>query len=125
MSRAPAALATAALVLLQLGSGTPLSRSIESIERSVTRPIPQAPPLVVPAPAQVWVPDRYLPVPSGPGTVFVPGHWERPAPAGQFHVPALTVCSTAGGCVTVPAHTAPALELRPLPESRALPQPRP
>jgi hypothetical protein len=128
MSGSAGVLTAWAVVLLQLGGGTPLTGSIQSIERSVTRPVPQAPPVVVTPRPPVWVPDRYVPVPSGPGTVLLPGHWEQPLAGGQVSVPPLLVCSPAGGCVSIPAQIAPPPESRPViapPESRVIPEPRP
>src|SRR5437879_4386380 len=58
---APAhALVVAVLLLAQLGGGTPGRSPVEQIERSVTRPVPQAPAAPVERSPNVWVRDRYL-----------------------------------------------------------------
>ena len=93
----------AMVIVLQLGGGTPLGKSFEQLQRSVTRPVPQAPPAAVSPPDSVWVPDRYLPDPVH-GRVLVPGHWERRLSDGESYVPPLTICGLATGeCTTVPA----------------------
>ena len=76
----------AMVIVLQLGGGTPLGKSIEQLGRSVTRPVPQAPPPTVSRPDSVWVPDRYLPD-SVHGTVLVPGHWERRLSDHEYYAP--------------------------------------
>src|SRR2546430_6798072 len=55
----------------------PYTTLFRSIERSVTRPVPQAPAAPVERSPNVWVRDRYLADPLQGGTSFVPGHWER------------------------------------------------
>ena len=95
------------LIVLQLGGGTPLGRSIDQLERSVTRPVPQAPPPTVWRPDSVWVPDRSLPDPVQ-GRVLVPGHWERRLSDGEYYGPPMTICGAATGeCVIVPAGVRP------------------
>jgi hypothetical protein len=91
------------VIVLQLGGGTPLGKSIEQLERSVTRPVPQAPPPTVWRSDSGWVPDRQLPDPVH-GTVLVPGHFERRLSDGQYYAPPLTICGSASGeCTTLPA----------------------
>ncbi len=106
MTLAASALVTGILLAFQLGSGTPGSRAVEQLEKSVTQPVPRVP---TPAPARpdmVWVPDRQLTVPGQPGTVLVPGHWERRISEREFFVPPLTVCNSATGeCTAIPAGT--------------------
>ena len=110
------ALIAAALLLAQLGGGARLGRSpVEQIERSVTRPLPQAPaPSVVRSP-DVWVPDRYYANPVQGGTEFVPGHWERRLSDGEYYAPPSIVCTAAGQCSTAPAG------VRPPPDTRVTP----
>jgi hypothetical protein len=106
----------AILLLMQLGSGTPLGQSLDQIGRSVTRPVPQAPPTSVWRPDSVWLPDRHMRDPIDGRTIIVPGHWERRLPDGQYYGPPMTICSEAGGtCTTIPAG------VRPAPENRQTP----
>jgi hypothetical protein len=94
-----------ALVLLaQLGSGTPGANPAEQIERSVTQPVPQAPPLPATTSHDVWVPDRAVPDTVYGGMSVTPGHWERALPDGRYSAPPLTTCSSGSGqCSTTPA----------------------
>ena len=99
----------AALLLAQLGSGTPLQRSLDQIQRSVTRPVPQAPPPPAVRSGNVWVPDRYVHDPVDGRNVLVPGYWERRLPSGDYLTPPITICSQATGvCTTTPAGVRPA-----------------
>jgi hypothetical protein len=103
------------LVALQLGSGTPLQRSLDQIQRSVTRPVPQAPPPAPSRPGDVWVPDRVVSDPVDGRLVHIPGHWERRLPSGELYGPPVTICDSTGACATIPAGP------RPLPEQRQAP----
>jgi hypothetical protein len=103
------------LVVAQLGSGTPLQRSLDQIERSVTRPVPQAPPPAVSRPTDVWVPDRFVSDPIDGRMVQIPGHWERRLPSGELYGPPTTICDSTGNCATIPAGP------RPLPDQRQNP----
>jgi hypothetical protein len=106
----------AILLSMQLGSGTPLGQSLDQIGRSVTRPVPQAPPTNVWRPDTVWVPDRHVRDPIDNRIIVVPGHWERRLPDGQYYGPPMTICSEAGGtCATIPAGPRPAPEHRQTP----------
>jgi hypothetical protein len=111
---APAhALVVAVLLLAQLGRGTPGRSPVEQIERSVTRPVPQAPATPVERSPNVWVRDRYLADPLQGGTSFVPGHWERRLSDGQYYAPPSTVCNSASGeCSTAPAGVRPPPDMR-------------
>ena len=101
---------------MQLGSGTPLGQSLDQIGRSVTRPVPQAPPTSVWRPDSVWVPDRHVQDSIDGRNIIVPGYWQRRLPDGQYYGPPLTICSEARGtCTTIPAG------IRPAPESRQTP----
>jgi hypothetical protein len=92
----------------QLGSGTPLQRSFDQIQRSTTRPIPQAPPPPVARPGDVWVPDRFVSDPINGRMILVPGHSERTLPGGQLQTPPITICrDSTGTCATYPAGTYP------------------
>jgi hypothetical protein len=93
-------------MLAQLGGGTPLQRPLEQLERSVTRPVPQAPPPPTYRPGDVWVPDRVLTDPASGSLVQVPGHWVRRLPNGELYGPPTTVCPPSG-CVTIPAGPRP------------------
>ena len=106
-----------ALMALQIGGGvggrTPSSAAIDSIVRSVTRPLsaPAAPEVV--RPDTVYVPNRYVDVPGEPGPLLVPGHWERRISEREYYAPPLPACyGPTGGCLSVPAG------VRPPPDSR-------
>ena len=101
----------ALLILAQLGGGTPLQRSLDQLERSVTRPVPQAPPPTAWRPSEVWVPDRVVSDPVSGQWIQVPGHWLRRLPSGELYGPPMTVCGPRG-CETIPAGTRPSLEPR-------------
>lgn len=110
------ALVVAVLLLAQLGGGTPGRSPVEQIERSVTRPVPQAPTAPVERSPEVWVPDRYVVNPVQGGTSLVPGHWERRLSGGDYCAPPTTVCNSASGeCSTAPAG------VRPPPDTRRAP----
>jgi hypothetical protein len=110
-------LAGALLFLAQLGGGgTSFNSAVDQIERSVTRPVPQAPPAPVEPSPNVWVPDRFLPDPAQGGTSLVPGHWDRRLSDGQYYAPPSTACNSGtGACATAPAG------VRPAPDSRTAP----
>ena len=100
-----ALLAGAWLVAQLGGGGTPSSRAINQIERSVTRPLPPLPPAPPPRSDSVWVPDRYVvPGPSGP-PFHVPGHWEQTVGPNEVRVPPMVVCTPVAECALVPAGT--------------------
>ena len=102
------------VLLAQLGSGTPLQRSLDQLERSVTRPVPQAPPPATWRPSQVWVPDRILSDPVTGQPIQVPGHWQSRLPSGELYGPPLTACGSQG-CETIPAGPRSAPEPRQTP----------
>jgi hypothetical protein len=108
-------LVAALLLLAQLGGGMPGRTPTQQIERSVTRPVPQAPATSVERSPNVSVPDRYFAEPVQGGTSFVPGHWERRLDGGDFYAPPTTACNSASGCSTVPAG------VRPPPDTRITP----
>ena len=95
-----------AVLLAQLGSGTPLQRSLDRLEQSVTRPVPQAPPPTASRPTDVWVPDRFVSDPSSGQLIPLPGHWERRLPSGELYGPPTTICGPTG-CTTIPAGPRP------------------
>jgi hypothetical protein len=101
-----------ALLLAQLGGGTPLQRSLDQIHRSVTQPVPQAPAPSVSRPSDVWVPDQTLRDPLDGRLIQVPGHWTRRLPDGQLYGPPITLCDSTGACATIPAGPRPLLEQR-------------
>ena len=105
----------ALLLVAQLGSGTPLQRSLNQIERSVTRPVPQAPPTPAARPRDTYVPDRYVSDPIDGRAILVPGHWERTLPGGQSLTPPTTICGSDGVCTTIPGGTRPGPEQRQAP----------
>lgn len=103
-------LIVAAWLLLAFQAANPLRNDpIGQAEGLARRPLPPVGPPAVAGPGQVWVPDRYIPVPGEPGVVHVPGHWERPLNPRENYVPPLVVCNpTTGECVSTPAGTRPA-----------------
>lgn len=104
-------LLTGAWLVAQLGGGgTPSSRAIDQIQRSVTRPMPSLPPAAAPRSDSIWVPDRYVAGPAGP--VHVPGHWEQRIAPNEVRVPPLVVCTPGGECTLVPAGVRPPIEQR-------------
>jgi len=109
------ALAVTLLLLAQLGGGVPGRSAVQQIERSVTRPVPQAPATAVERSPNVWVPDRYFADPVRGGTSVVPGHWERRLDGGDYYAPPTTACNSVSGCSTVPAG------VRPPPDRRITP----
>jgi hypothetical protein len=115
--KSAANLIVGALVLVaQLGGGTPLQRSLNQIERSVTRPVPQAPPPPAVRPGDRYVPDRYVSDPIDGRAILVPGHWDRTLPSGESLTPPTTICGSDGVCTTVPGASRP-----PAPEQRQTP----
>jgi hypothetical protein len=98
------ALIGALMLLAQLGGGAPGRSPVDAINRSVTRPLPQAPAAPVHRSPNVWVPDRYVSDPVRGGTVHMPGHWERRLSDREYYAPPLTGCNSASGqCSTAPA----------------------
>jgi hypothetical protein len=112
MSHAACSALAVSLLVAQLGSGTPLQRSLDQIQRSVTRPVPQAPPPQVWRPSDVWVPDRVVSDPIDGRSVHIPGHWDRRLPSGELYGPPVTICDSTGACATFPAGPRPLLEQR-------------
>jgi len=88
------------------GGTTPLSGTIDRLRDETTRPVPTVPPPPA-SPNPVWVPDRYVVVPSVGADVLVPGHWERPLSSHEFYVPPLTGSTREGGIVNFPAERRP------------------
>ena len=86
----------------RIGPSSPSSRALDQITNSVTRPLPTLPPPAGQSPADVWVPDRIVPVPDQPGGLIVPGHWERRLSDGQHYVPPLTATTPDGRVLNVP-----------------------
>lgn len=93
------------------GALTPGGPVLDRLQEAVTRPLPSVAEREPPRADRVWVPDRYVPRPDG-ALVHVPGHWERPLPARQVHVPPLFACTAAGACTVVPAGVRPPADER-------------
>jgi hypothetical protein len=91
----------------RIGPTTPSGPALDRIYNQSTRPIPAAPTPSVPSPADVWVPDRIIPVPGQPGGAMVPGHWERRISDRENYVPPLVITTPDGRSITVPAGVAP------------------
>ena len=69
------ALIAGGLLMLQAGSGTGVSRAVDQINAASRAPVPTVGPREIARPDTVWVPDRWLPAPTAPAGVLVPGHW--------------------------------------------------
>jgi hypothetical protein len=105
------------IMLAQLGGGvhtvppiggtTPSGPVLDRLERSLTRPVPTLPAPTPQPSADLWVPDRIVPVPDQPGGLLVPGHWERRLSDGQNYVPPLTATTPDGRTVTLPGGVLP------------------
>jgi hypothetical protein len=91
----------ALLLLAQLGGGRG-SNPAEQVERSMQRPLPEAPPVPVYRSPDVWVPDRFLSDPRYGGTYSMPGHWERRLPDGTYSAPPARICTGVGDCSSAP-----------------------
>ena len=109
-------LLTAALLLAQargvgtprIGPTTPAGPMLDGLTNSVTRPVPTLPaPPTGQSPADVWVPDRIIPVPGQAGGALVPGHWERRLSDREHYVPPLVIRTPDGRTTTLPAGVAP------------------
>ena len=99
----------------RLGSTSPGSRALDQLNNSVTRPVPALPPPTGQHSADVWVPDRVVPVPDQPSGLMVPGHWERRVAPNQNYVPPMVITSPDGRTVTVPGGILPPPEQRQAP----------
>jgi hypothetical protein len=106
------ALLAAALLLAQagatprIGPTTPGGPALDSLNRSINRPVPTVPPPTGQSPADVWVPDRFVPVPGQAGSALVPGHWERRLGPHEHYVPPLVIIGPDGRKTTIPAGVA-------------------
>jgi hypothetical protein len=102
-------LLAAALVLAQagatprIGPSSPSGAALDALRNSVTRPVPTLPaPPIGQSSADVWVPDRIVPVPGQPGGAHVPGHWERRLSDREHYVPPLVITTPDGRSTTIP-----------------------
>ena len=113
-------LLAAALLLAQIGGParigptTPAGPALDRLTNSVTRPVPTLPaPPTGQHPADVWVPDRIVPIPGQTGGgALVPGHWERRLSDREHYVPPLVIRTPDGRTTTLPAGVAPPPEQR-------------
>ena len=81
---------------------------LDGLTHSVTRPLPTLPsPPTGQHPADVWVPDRLVPIPGQAGGAMVPGHWERRISDREHYVPPLVIRTPDGRTTTLPAGVAP------------------
>jgi hypothetical protein len=109
----------AVVILAQVGATprlppySPSGRALDQLMNSATRPVPTLPPPTGQSPADVWVPDRIVPVPGQPHGVHVPGHWERRLSDREHYVPPLVITTPDGGSTTLPARVAPPPDQRP------------
>ncbi len=111
--RRGSALIAGGLLMLQAGSGTGVSRAVDSINAASRQPIPTVGPREVTRPDTLWVPDRWIPAPGTGGAALVPGHWERRISDRESYVPPLTTVNPADGSLQVfPAGVRPPAEER-------------
>lgn len=96
----------------RLGPTTPLGPTLDRLNESSMRPLPTLPAPVGQHPADVWVPDRIVPIPGQPGGAHVPGHWERRISDRENFVPPLVIRTPDGGTVALPAGVMPPPEQR-------------
>ena len=106
------ALLTAALLLAQAGASprigptTPAGPALDQLNRSINRSVPTVPAPTGQSPSDVWVPDRFVPVPGQAGHAHVPGHWERRISPHENYVPPLVITGPDGRQTTLPAGVA-------------------
>jgi hypothetical protein len=96
----------------RIGPTTPSGSALDRIYNQSTRPMPAAPTPMGQSPADVWVPDRIIPVPGQLGGAMVPGHWERRISDRENYVPPLVITTPDGRTTTVPGGVAPPPEQR-------------
>jgi hypothetical protein len=102
----------AALLLAQagatprIGTTTPAGPALDQLNRSINRPVPTLPAPSGQNSADVWVPDRFVPVPGQAGSALVPGHWERRLSPHENYVPPLVIIGPDGRTTTLPAGVA-------------------
>ena len=78
------------------GRAVTTAEMVARINAMAMRPIPSTPPQPVVRADTTWVPDRWIPVPGGSQTVFVPGHWERSLANGNVYVAPLATTTPSG-----------------------------
>ena len=96
----------------RIGPTSPSGPALDRLYNSATRPMPAVPPPTGQSPADVWVPDRIVPVPTQPGGALVPGHWERRLSDRENYVPPLVITTPDGRSTTLLAGVAPPPEQR-------------
>ena len=96
----------------RVGATTPAGPMLDQLNRSMSRPVPTLPPPSGQSPADVWVPDRIVPIPGQPAGAHVPGHWERRISDRENYVPPLVIRTPDGGTVALPAGVMPPPEQR-------------
>jgi hypothetical protein len=114
MAREALTVALVVIVLAQatgaprVGPASPAGPMLDRLNQSLRQPVPTLPsPPTGAYPADVWVPDRIVPIPGQAGGAHVPGHWERRISDRENYVPPLVIRTPDGGTVTLPAGIAP------------------
>jgi hypothetical protein len=103
----------AALLALLQAAGPLAPRPLDQLKSSVMRPVPSVPLRPAPRADEVWVPDRWVPMPGAPQGAHVPGHRERRLSDTEYYVPPLTVCAPSTGiCQESPAGVRGPVETR-------------
>ena len=97
----------------RIGPTSPSGPMFDRLHNSVTRPVPSLPaPPTGQHPTDVWVPDRFIPVPGQPTGAIVPGHWERRISDRENYVPPLVITTPDGRTTAVPGGVMPPPEQR-------------
>ena len=97
----------------RVGPTTPAGPRLDRLNNSLRQPVPALPPPPTgTSGADVWVPDRLLPVPGQSQGVWVPGHWERRISDREHYVPPMVIRTPDGGTVAIPGGVMPPPEQR-------------
>ncbi|HYE93538.1 MAG TPA: hypothetical protein VEA38_21075, partial [Terriglobales bacterium] len=96
------------------GATTPAGPMLDRLMNSMRQPLATLPPPTGQHPADVWVPDRLVPVPGSPHGVLVPGHWERRISDREHYVPPMVIRTPDGATTAIPGGVMPPPDQRPL-----------
>jgi hypothetical protein len=99
-----------ALLMLQGAGGPTTAALVDRINAASRTPLPVLPAQPPIRADMVWVPDRYVPLPSGPTPAHVPSHWERRVGDREVFAPPTSIVDPGRGTIElVPARiTTPA-----------------
>jgi hypothetical protein len=96
----PCLLAGGLAAMPSLG-GTTASQAVNQITGSATQGLAIPPPPSATRPNQLWVPDRWLPVPGQTTPALVPGHWEQRIDERRSYAPPIIVVDPSTGATRV------------------------